>query len=103
VLRNANSGQFQVYNIADNQITGSASLGQVGLDWQLGGFAPAGSTGSPAAAGVSGPDQQVSQLVQAMSSFSPDAGSSLGVTALEAQNAQAAPMIATQPFGSSHA
>ena len=25
------------------------------LDWQLGGFAPAGSTGSPAAAGVSGP------------------------------------------------
>jgi hypothetical protein len=24
----------------DNQLTGSASLGQVGSDWQLGGFAP---------------------------------------------------------------
>jgi hypothetical protein len=39
-LRNVNTGAFQVYNIADNQLTGSASLGQVGSDWQLGGFAP---------------------------------------------------------------
>jgi hypothetical protein len=93
VLRNANTGQFQVYNIANNQITGSASLGQVGLDWQLGGFAPATSADSPAAAGVS-------QLVQAMSSFSPDAGPSPGVTALEPQNLQAAQTLATQPFGS---
>src|SRR5262249_58216731 len=38
VLRNVISGAFQVYNIANNQITGSASLGQVGLDWQLGGL-----------------------------------------------------------------
>ena len=39
VLRNVNTGAFQVYNIANNQLTGSASLGAVGLDWQLGGFA----------------------------------------------------------------
>ena len=97
VLRNANTGQFQVYNIANNQITGSASLGQVGLDWQLGGFAPATSADSPAAAGVS--DNQVSQLVQAMSSLSPDAGTSLGATTLDPQNLQAAQMLAA-PFGS---
>jgi autotransporter-associated beta strand protein len=95
VLRNANTGQFQVYNIANNQITGSASLGQVGLDWQLGGFAPATS----AAAGVSDADDHASRLVQAMSSFSPDAGPSPGVTALEPQNLQAAQMLAA-PFGS---
>jgi hypothetical protein len=103
VLRNANTGQFQVYNIANNQITGSASLGQVGLDWQLGGFAPATSADSPAAAGVADADHQVSQLVQAMSSFSPDAGAALGATALDPQNAQAAPMLAAQPLRSSHA
>jgi hypothetical protein len=40
VLRNVNTGAFQVYDIANNQLTGSASLGQVGLDWQLGWFNP---------------------------------------------------------------
>jgi hypothetical protein len=40
VLRNVNTGAFQVYNIANNQLIGSAPLGQVGSDWQLGGFAP---------------------------------------------------------------
>jgi hypothetical protein len=87
---NVNTGAFQVYNIANNQITGSASLGRVGLDWELGGFAAVGSTDSPALA----------QLVQAMSSFSPEAGPSLGVTALEAQDAQAAQMLAAQAVAS---
>jgi hypothetical protein len=48
-------------------------------------------------------DNQVSQLVQAMSSFAPDAGSSGGATVLDAQNTQAAQMLAAQPLGSSHA
>jgi hypothetical protein len=65
-LRNANTGQFQVYNIANNQITGSAALGQVGLEWQLGGFAPVASTGSAASMGDSNP---TAQLVQAMAGF----------------------------------
>jgi hypothetical protein len=60
ILRNVNTGAFQVYNVANNQIIGSASLGQVGLDWQLGGFAVDPPTGSSAAAG---------QLVQAMAGF----------------------------------
>ena len=40
LLRNSTSGAFQVYNIApnNNNITGSASLGTVGLNWQVAGF-----------------------------------------------------------------
>ena len=38
VLRNVNTGAFQAYNIAFNSLIGSASLGALGLDWQLGGF-----------------------------------------------------------------
>jgi hypothetical protein len=64
VLRNVNSGAFEVYDIAGNTLVGAASLGAVGLDWQLGGFAvdpPTGAMGS-----LDGP---TSQLVQAMAGF----------------------------------
>jgi hypothetical protein len=37
LLRDANTGGLQVYNIANNQITGSTSIGTVGLDWQFSG------------------------------------------------------------------
>jgi len=40
LMRNTTTGGFQVYNIANNQITGSAFLGTVGLDWQVAGFGP---------------------------------------------------------------
>jgi hypothetical protein len=72
VLRNVNTGAFQVYNIADNQLTGSAPLGTVGLDWQLpqlpsglpgGGFAASSPSGSMGSSG------STSQLVQAMAGF----------------------------------
>jgi len=39
VLHNVNTGAFEVYDIAGNNLVGAASLGAVGLDWQLGGFA----------------------------------------------------------------
>jgi len=38
VLRNVNSDAFEVYDIAGNALAGAASMGAVGLDWQLGGF-----------------------------------------------------------------
>ena len=38
ILRNGNTGALQVYDIANGQITNSAALGTVGLDWQVGGF-----------------------------------------------------------------
>jgi hypothetical protein len=38
VLRNTGSGSLQVYHISNDQITSSANLGAVGLDWQVAGF-----------------------------------------------------------------
>jgi hypothetical protein len=38
LLRNANSGGFEVYDISNNNITNAAFLGNVGLDWQVMGF-----------------------------------------------------------------
>src|SRR5262244_3269397 len=64
VLRNVSTGAFEVYDIAGNTLVGAASLGQVGLDWRLGGFAadpPTDSSGD------------VGQLVQAMAGFGADA------------------------------
>jgi hypothetical protein len=57
VLRNVTTGAFEVYDIAGNQLVGAASLGQVGLDWQLGGFAADPPSGATA------------QLVQAMAGY----------------------------------
>jgi hypothetical protein len=76
VLRNGNTGAFEVYDIANNQITGAAALGQVGLDWQLGGFAADPPSGSPASADSS---SQVGQLVQAMASFGAGSGAADGL------------------------
>jgi hypothetical protein len=63
VLRNFNTGAFEVYNIANNQLTGAASLGQVGLEWQLGGFAADPPTASMGSSG------STTQLVQAMAAL----------------------------------
>jgi hypothetical protein len=48
LLRNSTSGAFQVYNVApkNNNIAGSASLGAVGLEWQVMGFGNFGSFGT---------------------------------------------------------
>jgi hypothetical protein len=69
VLRDGNTGAFEAYDIANNQVTATASLGQVGLDWTVAGFAPFSSTGSTNAA----PDS-TSQLVQAMAGFGGGSG-----------------------------
>jgi len=62
-LRNSSTGVFEVYDIANNQITRAALLGTVGMDWHLGGFATGPSTASM------GSSSQVDQLVQAMAGF----------------------------------
>jgi hypothetical protein len=64
VLRNVNTGAFEVYNIAGNTLVGSASLGAAGLDRQLGGFAASSSTGA-----MGSSDNSTAQLVQAMAAF----------------------------------
>jgi hypothetical protein len=45
LLRNISTGGLQVYNINNNQLTGSAFIGTVGLDWQFAGVAPVSAAG----------------------------------------------------------
>jgi hypothetical protein len=40
MMRNTSTGAFQLYDIANNQITTSFSLGTVGLEWQVADFGP---------------------------------------------------------------
>ena len=37
LLRNSNTGGLEVYDIANNQLTGAAFIGNVGVDWQFSG------------------------------------------------------------------
>jgi hypothetical protein len=37
LLRNSNTGDLEVYDIANNQITNAALIGTVGIDWQFSG------------------------------------------------------------------
>jgi hypothetical protein len=46
ILRDSNSGGFQVYDIKNNQITGSAFMGAVGLNWQFSGIGNFGGRGT---------------------------------------------------------
>jgi hypothetical protein len=64
ILRNKNTGEFEVYDIVNNQITTANSLGTVGLDWSVGGFA----ADAPTASGAFG-NASNDQLVQAMAGF----------------------------------
>ena len=68
----------------------AASLGAVGLDWQVGGFAADPSTVSSASAGSS---SQVGQLVQAMAGFGVGGSESLNPTPLADTTQQ--PLITT--------
>ena len=90
VLRNVNTGQFEVYDIANNQLTGAASLGAVGLDWQLGGFAADPPNGSM------GGSSSTSQLVQAMAGFGGGRGAADGLNTapLSAETSQQ-PLLTT--------
>src|SRR5258708_15451120 len=46
LLRNSNTGGLEVYDIANNQLTGAAFIGTVGLDWQFAGIAPIHASGA---------------------------------------------------------
>ena len=38
LMRNSNTGAFEVYDISNNAITSFAPMGQVGLEWTIAGF-----------------------------------------------------------------
>jgi hypothetical protein len=92
VLRNVNTGAFEAYDIANNQITGAVALGSVGLDWQLGGLAADPPTGSTGGSG------STSQLVQAMAGFGGGSGAadSLNTVPLRADTSQQTFLAAPQ-------
>ena len=46
LMRNNNTGAFELYDISNNQITSAAPLGQVGLEWQVVGFGPINGAGA---------------------------------------------------------
>jgi hypothetical protein len=82
IMRNVNTGAFEVYDIANNQLTGAAPLGSVGLDWQLGGFAADPPT-------FMDDSSQADQLVQAMAGFGGgSAAESLNAAALATDTSQ---------------
>ena len=83
VLRNKNTGAFEVYDIAGNSLVGAASLGAVGLDWQLGGFAANPPTPSGAFA-----DASKGQLVQAMAGFGDNGAGASDAVSLGADTSQ---------------
>ena len=67
LMRNSNTGAFEIYDITNNQLTTAASMGQVGLEWSVAGIATDPPPGAAAANG---------QLAQAMASFAPSASAS---------------------------
>jgi len=92
MLRNVNTSECEVYNIANNRITGFAELrtigldftggppiGTIGLDWQVDGFAAYSPTASMGASA----DQlgSTAQLVQAMAGFGGGSGAADGLNA----------------------
>src|SRR2546423_7166116 len=46
LLRNSNTGGLEVYDISNNQLTGAAFVGTVGLDWQFAGIGPVHGAGA---------------------------------------------------------
>src|SRR5262249_47252750 len=46
LLRNSSTGALEVYDINNNQVTGAAALGTVGLEWQFAGVAPVRGAGT---------------------------------------------------------
>jgi hypothetical protein len=38
LMRNSNTGAFEVYDISHNAVTSAVSVGQVGLEWTVAGF-----------------------------------------------------------------
>ena len=38
LMRNSNTGVFELFDIRNNQITSATPMGQVGLEWSVAGF-----------------------------------------------------------------
>ena len=92
LMRNTNTGAFEIYDITGNQLTSAAPMGQVGLEWSVAGIASDPPAGAPN-----------SQLVQAMASTFAPTGGAPGTTApvgsVPAQSNLATLFAAQTPHG----
>jgi hypothetical protein len=91
VLRNVSTGAFFAYDISNNQITSAAGMGQIAMDWQLGGLA----ANASASAASTSDATQVSQLVQGIAGFGGGAAESFNSAPLGADASQQ--MFLTSP------
>ena len=46
MMRNVNTGGFEIYDIGSNQVTSAYYIGAVGLDWEVAGFGPFNGAGT---------------------------------------------------------
>ena len=91
VVRQTSSGFFEVYGIANNQLTTPTMLGQVGSDWTVGGFAPLSTMASMGSN---------ARLAQAMASFGGGSGAADGsnpVLPIPSADTQQQPLLTTPP------
>jgi hypothetical protein len=86
LMRNNNTGAFELYDISHNTIASAGPMGQVGLEWSVAGIA-AISPGAATAAST--------QLAQAMASYAPTGGTVVAPPAPEAATQSVAPSILT--------
>ena len=86
LMRNSNTGVFELYDISNNTITLPTAAGQVGLEWSVAGVAADPPFNSAPAAS--------SQLVQAMASYAPSAGAVAVSSTLDQTSPIAAPPFA---------
>jgi hypothetical protein len=86
LMRNSNTGAFELFDISNNTIAVAGGMGQVGLEWSVSGIT---NVGTAAANG---------QLAQAMASYAPANGAAVtGTPAVEA----AAPASSSSLFAAS--
>ena len=97
LMRNSNTGAFELYDISNNAITLATGMGQVGMEWSISGVSssPAGAPPSTQLGGLAvdpagaAPSSATAQLTQAMASFAPS-GAMPGMTSPIDQTTSAA-------------
>jgi hypothetical protein len=94
LLRNSNTGAFELYDISKNAITAAGPMGGVGLERSISGVAATAAASGPPSTQLRDlavePAGTISQLTQAMAGFAPSAGAAGASSPLDQTPAAAA-------------
>jgi hypothetical protein len=85
LMRNSNTGAFEVYDICHNAITSAVSMGAVGLEWTVAGFGDFGGNANETdmlMRATSGPDAGAFEVYD-ISNNAVTSAASLGTVGLE--------------------